>query len=86
MICPSCAEERASRNNRLKISSCEDCDADHLRFPEIFSVKCDCQLVGHDKSKLKKLNDLPKSLQRDPNVLVGNKEINKDRMGDVKKT
>jgi len=84
MICPSCAEERASRNNKLKISSCEDCDADHLRFPEIFTVKCDCQLVGHDKSKLKRLNDIPKPLQSEIDELIGVEEI--ERSSDVNKT
>ena len=84
MICPSCAEERSSRNNRMKTSSCEDCDADHLRFPEIFTIKCDCQLVGHDKSKLKRLNDIPKPLQSEIDELIGVEEI--ERSSDVNKT
>ncbi len=81
MICPSCAEERASRNNPMKISSCKDCDADHYPFP----VKCDCQLAGHDKSKIKKLNDIPKSIQSEIDELITpTREINKERSSDAK--
>ena len=82
-VCNSCKGESASRSNRNKPSTCEDCDKDN---PIIAIVTCACSDVGHDKTKLKKIPDIPTSLFDEMKVLVGKdvREIERDRSSDAK--
>jgi len=84
MICPACVGETFSRDDRMKPATCDDCLADHSIVGDMDMTSCcDCAIVGHDKSKLKKPNDLPESILNEIDELVG-KEINKDRSSDAK--
>jgi len=71
----------------MKMSTCDDCFADHPIVGDMDMTSCcDCANVGHDKSKLKTPQDLPKSILNEIDELLGNdKDIERDRSSDVKK-
>ena len=66
MSCSACDSESFSKKDRRKGSSCEDCFIDNqIVEHEYTKDPCACHAVGHDKSKLKKIEPIEESLYDD---------------------
>ena len=61
--CNACSGLSSSHRDRTKCSTCEDCfvDVQVVKF-EYNTDPCACHAVGHDKSKLKKMEPMEESL------------------------
>jgi len=61
--CEQCDGESFSKRDRQKASTCDDCIVDNQIVEHEYTIDpCDCHAVGHDRSKLKKIEPLLESL------------------------
>ena len=57
--CNACDGESFNQKDRMKGSTCEDCFIDNsIGVSSYGKDPCDCHAVGHDKSKLNKMEPL----------------------------
>ena len=83
-VCQACKGESASKSNRMKPSTCDDCFAENPIIANT-SVSCACQEVGHDKDKIPRIRPMSKSLESQMKAMVGNESVENESRRDEQK-